>query len=597
MPAATAVTSGAPLETRCGVMLRIRNGFGFIAQDCGDEDMFVMPASCKVFGGIFPPLATRVSYNVVVDGKTGRPRAENVRPEVLVGNTTTERSASANRKGFRSGVVARKKDNSFGFIQQDNGEEDMFVMPNACDAFGGSLPTVGVRVLYTVVRDMKTRKPRAENVKPETEHIDTNMEKHQSMPTLLLSSNTILRDTSHRQRSKTQLDEVATKPMLSDARPWRQPDARIELSEKSIGSPSSSAAETDVGAESVCSPTASGALERVTFLNPRRCSQRDEDPMLAAGSDTQMVTAFETTHRPRLSERSRPEQLKRTVQSLLNKLCPENIQTVCARITREAEIHNAEELELVICTVVEKALIEAHYSETYADLVYHLAATLPEFQFSVTAKPVTVKSILLNVCQDEYDAMPTRFQPGSKPVRVDICCDWSKLKARLLANMRFIGNLFVRQLVSIKLILAILADLLRMQDHNAPDEHVIECVCQLLLSIGYTLEAMPAGKAFLSQVSMRLEELKEQNTCMYSKRIKFCIQDLLEIRAAGWAKKTFKGLAQTKMEIKQKQEEDMKVTGTRMERADTLIAGGRPACLSEDSEFVSQKTHALRMPA
>lgn len=294
----------------------------------------------------------------------------------------------------------------------------------------------------------------------------------------------------------------------------------------------------------------------------------------------------ETTYRPRfLSERSRPEQLKRTVQSLLNKICPENIQTISARITSEADVQNAEELELIIRTVVEKALVEVHYSETYADLVYHLAAALPEFPSSATSKRVTVKSVLLGVCQAEYNAMPSRFQSGPGAVGQDACCDWSKLKARFLANMRFIGNLFLRELVSVKLILAIQMSMLA--DDDVPDEHVIECICELLLAIGHTLESMPVGKVLLAEVSARLLELKEQKSskcqCIYGKRIQFCIQGVLDTRAAGWVKKTFKGLAQTKMEIKQKQEDDMRATGNHRERADTLVAGARPACLSSIS--------------
>merc|ERR1719162_2839134 len=54
----------------CGTMSKSNEKFGFIAQDNGDADMFCLPP--------FFPQGARLSYDVVQDPKTGRPRAENV---------------------------------------------------------------------------------------------------------------------------------------------------------------------------------------------------------------------------------------------------------------------------------------------------------------------------------------------------------------------------------------------------------------------------------------------------------------------------------------------------------------------------------------
>ena len=168
-----------------------------------------------------PPIGSRLIYDVVIDEKTGRPRADNVvfdeagsssygpargkgsgsysscarsKPYasspfhkggkgialLAISNASNSAfaawpptapsaagrliGAGAQQSGdFSTGTVKRILEN-FGFIEQDSGEEDMFVLPRSCKTIGRVISEVGTRIRYTTVIDEKTGRPRAEEV-------------------------------------------------------------------------------------------------------------------------------------------------------------------------------------------------------------------------------------------------------------------------------------------------------------------------------------------------------------------------------------------------------------------------------------------------
>lgn len=285
------------------------------------------------------------------------------------------------------------------------------------------------------------------------------------------------------------------------------------------------------------------------------------------------------------------EELKRSVMSLLNKICPENVAIICDQVA-EIKISTAEELELIISLVFSKAVAEPHYCETYADLAFGLKGAFPEFPSKEEGgRPVTLKSALLDICQREFEAIPTMFAANNDeseqldPEEIEF--RRKKAKNRVLANMKLIGHLFLRQLLSAKVIAAVIQELtLCDRADEVPQEHIIECACELLTSIGYTLESMPIGARALEQVCGRLLELKgrrdQDGKGLYSKRIQFAIQDLLDTRKAGWTKRTFKSSAKTKEEIKDEQRRALnaQARGQDVEAAESVVAGQRPAYIN-----------------
>jgi len=290
----------------------------------------------------------------------------------------------------------------------------------------------------------------------------------------------------------------------------------------------------------------------------------------------------------------RMEELRRSVQSLLNKVCPESVALIAEKIA-EVKVDNAEELQHIIGLIFKKALSEPHYCETYADLVFGLKSAFPEFPCPEGGKPLTFKAVLLNICQDEFEALPTSLTPTAEDLaRYDaeeLEFRRKSRKGRLLANMKLIGHLFLRQLVSPRVISSVIQELTLCDDAaRVPEEHVIECAVELLMSIGHTLESMPAGKQAIISVAGRLLDLKQRKgrdgRGIYSKRVQFAIQDLLDVRGAGWARKVFSGVAKTKEEIRREQERELaaQAHGKEVGAGQVVVSGRRPTYLAGQEE-------------
>jgi len=247
----------------------------------------------------------------------------------------------------------------------------------------------------------------------------------------------------------------------------------------------------------------------------------------------------------------REDELERKVRGLLNKICPDNLKVIVDRLAT-IELHKADELDFVIRIIFGKALAEPHYCETYADMVHALRSRYPEFPPEREGeKPQSFTRVLLNTCQEEFESLPQTFEATedekARFAADDLAIEMKKRKDKILANMKFIGNLFLRNLLAVKVIGQVVHDLVGIKEKN-PEEHMIECVCELLQAIGHTLDGTPNGKVLMHQFAARLMDLKQFTT--YSRRIQFRIQDLLDLRANHWQKKLFKEQAKTKEEVR-----------------------------------------------
>lgn len=326
------------------------------------------------------------------------------------------------------------------------------------------------------------------------------------------------------------------------------------------------------------------ATAKVQLEMPRQISAYTERPKMQLKLPSPSANAYRPSQK-----RKEGTDLKRSVQSLLNKICPENVAQIVTKIAA-IQVQEYSELETIIELMFKKAVTEPHYCETYADLAFSLKAVYPSFPCQDGGKPITFRGLVLNVCQKEFeelhfssDTLEDEKEQHDAEVLEALR---KKRKDGMRANMKFIGHLFLRKLLSAKVISNVICELcLCAVPDMTPEETALECACELLLAVGYTLESMPAGSLPLASVCLRLKELKlrknEHGKAMVSKRVQFMIQDVLDTRAAGWQKKAFHLQAKTKEEIRLEQEQEIADKALGKESSSLrVVKGQRPAYLT-----------------
>lgn len=217
---------------------------------------------------------------------------------------------------------------------------------------------------------------------------------------------------------------------------------------------------------------------------------------------------------PSKSVRSSPEQAwvlpkaDRTVRDLLNKVCPTTLDTIVMRFATEVELHNANDLESAIHEIHHHVLRNPVYCKTYADMVFVLQCKEPN-----------LKRVVINACQNEFERY--RAMVGE---------DDRGRKERARANIQFIGELFLRNLLACKVLSQLIDSLLLSKD--VLKEFDLELVLQLLSTVGHTLEQHVLGQKVLSHCRRFLTSLTELKP-----RLRILIQNFLELLDSNWLRK------------------------------------------------------------
>uniref|UniRef100_A0AAR2IJC3 Eukaryotic translation initiation factor 4 gamma, 3a n=1 Tax=Pygocentrus nattereri TaxID=42514 RepID=A0AAR2IJC3_PYGNA len=262
------------------------------------------------------------------------------------------------------------------------------------------------------------------------------------------------------------------------------------------------------------------------------------------------------------------QELLRKVRSILNKLTPQMFTPLMKQVT-DLTINTEERLKGVIDLVFEKAIDEPSFSVAYANMC-HCLATLKVPMADKPGTTVNFRKLLLNRCQKEFerDKMDNaEFEKKQKEepslshrellwLQEELEEAKDKARRRSTGNIKFIGELFKLRMLTEPIMHDCVVKLLKNHDDES-----LECLCRLLTTIGKDLDFEKA-KPRMDQYFNQMEKIvKERKT---SSRIRFMLQDVIELRLHNWvsrrAEQGPKTIEQIHKEAKiEEQEEQRKV--------------------------------------
>uniref|UniRef100_A0A669C5K8 Eukaryotic translation initiation factor 4 gamma, 1a n=1 Tax=Oreochromis niloticus TaxID=8128 RepID=A0A669C5K8_ORENI len=238
-------------------------------------------------------------------------------------------------------------------------------------------------------------------------------------------------------------------------------------------------------------------------------------------------------------EQAKTRELFKRLRSILNKLTPQKFQELMKQVT-ELTIDTEERLKGAIDLIFEKAISEPNFSVAYANM----CRCLMGLKVPTSDKPgvfVNFRKLLLNRCQKEFEKDQDDdeiFERKQKELdaakdgeererfRVELEEARDKARRRSLGNIKFIGELFKLKMLTEPIMHDCVVKLLKNHD-----EESLECLCRLLSTIGKDLDfekAKPRMDQYFNQMDKIIKERKT------SSRIRFMLQDVLDLRKNNW---------------------------------------------------------------
>ncbi|KAJ1794575.1 hypothetical protein LPJ59_004501, partial [Coemansia sp. RSA 2399] len=234
------------------------------------------------------------------------------------------------------------------------------------------------------------------------------------------------------------------------------------------------------------------------------------------------------------------EVYNRRMRSLLNKLTLDNFEPVTDELlewgNKSAKESDGRIVRHLIMLIFEKATDEATWAHMYARLCYKLICkidkevvdqTLPFKEGSQLSGGFLVRKYLLSKCQEEFERgwrveMPADMESAEY-------YEAAKIKRRGLGLVRFIGELYLLDILTARIIQECIKRLLASYEN--PEEEETESLCKLLTTVGKKID-IPSSKALVDAYFARIKAMSENKKII--SRIRFMLKDVLDLRLKNW---------------------------------------------------------------
>lgn len=254
-------------------------------------------------------------------------------------------------------------------------------------------------------------------------------------------------------------------------------------------------------------------------------------------------------------------------RSVLNKITPENFATLIQQM-KQLKLDTVEILDSCISLVFEKAILEPSYGASYAQLCKEVSDVfVVPLDVNNSQQQAVFKKRLITQCQREFEKHrdnelvknnterlkeieDEEDAAKKEELKADYESESFKIRQRAVGTVHFIGELYKIEMLTSKIMVSCISHLL---DPTMCSEETLECLCKLLTTIGKRLEKLDTKKVDLKETFVKLEGLVDKkNHLKISSRIRFMIQDLIELRLNNWTPRKLQQVnkPQTMEEIK-----------------------------------------------